>query len=72
MHASDICIWYFSHVFLSTRLGFGINTILFEKYFKYTSIIDIQQIDQDLIVSSWLIYIISCFFFFGLNTILLV
>ena len=38
---------------------FGLNTILFQKYFKYTCIIDIQQIDQDLIVSSWLIYIIS-------------
>ena len=37
----------------------GLNTILFQKYFKYTCIIDIQQIDQDLIVSSWLIYIIS-------------
>ena len=42
------------------RFGFfGLNTILFQKYFKYTCIIDIQQIDQDLIVSSWLIYIIS-------------
>ena len=41
----------------SCRLG--LNTILFQKYFKYTCIIDIQQIDQDLIVSSWLIYIIS-------------
>ena len=43
---------------------FGLNTILFQKYFKYTCIIDIQQIDQDLIVSSWLIYIISWFVFF--------
>ena len=34
-------------------------TILFQKYFTYTYIIDIQQIDQDLIVSSWLIYNVS-------------
>ena len=43
------------------KLSFGLNTILFQKYFKYTCIIDIQQIDQDLF-----------FFFFGLNTILFV
>ena len=30
----------------------GLNTILFQKIFTYTCIIDIQQIDQDLIVSS--------------------
>ena len=46
-------------VFMSFSGGLGLNTILFQKYFKYTCIIDIQQIDQDLIVSSWLIYIIS-------------
>ena len=34
----------------------GLNTILFLKITN-TCIIDIQQIDQDLIVSSWLIYI---------------
>ena len=33
----------------------GLNTILFQKYFSYACIIDIQQIDQDLIVSLWLI-----------------
>ena len=37
----------------------GLNTILFQIFFTYTYILGIQQIDQDLIVSSWLIYIIS-------------
>ena len=37
----------------------GLNTILFKFFFTYTYILGIQQIDQDLIVSSWLIYILS-------------
>ena len=38
-------------------LSVGLNPILFQKFSHI--IIDIQQIDQDLIVSSWLIYITS-------------
>ena len=45
--------------FLFCNRRLGLNTILFQKFFTYTCIIDIQQIDQDLIVSSWLIYFIS-------------
>ena len=41
--------------FILTLTFVGLNTILFQKMFTYICIIDIQQIDQDLIVSSWLI-----------------